>query len=146
MLLFQNSVPKFEVQFPCELARRPDAPGVCRRWTAIPAQSKDPGTKGESKGRFNQTFELSTVSLCFVACSLVIFLMRCRCCIDLSTRIHGHCHSTMFTSPATLTVTQEQITVCSVPSENGQKFPVPSCRTSTRMTETFHRRRFQAPS
>ena len=48
--------------------------------------------------------------------------------------------------PHTLTVTQEQITVCSVPSENGQKFPVPSCRTSARMTEIFHRRRFQAPS
>ena len=49
-----------------------------------------------------------TVPLCFVVCSLPFFCL------------HGHCHCTICTSLATFSFRQERLTVCNVPSENGE--------------------------
>ena len=60
-------------------------------------------------------FANCTVPLCFVVCSLLVFpdVMSMLCW-------PVHCHCTACTSLATFSFRQERLTVCSVPSEDGQ--------------------------
>ena len=74
----------------------------------------------EIEVKIKRLCELHSASLLqCVFLSFLLGVMSVLCC-PVAFCFHGHCHCTKCTSPSTFSFNQEQLTVCTIPPENGQ--------------------------